>query len=169
MAAMTDEDDKFVVFPYHLSSYQDMDDLPPIDDPDLIPDDIDEWRQYFPDAKPQAWGGNLYTPVLVHFGKPFAKVMKSMVPWFCKKKFGIWQSALQSEKLALVGWLLFSTPIMDIDILKATITTAIDSVLVGLRWKMILLGTQETVQMTKKSRRYTCTWMNWTYQWQSPS
>jgi len=120
---MTDEDDQFAVLPYHLSSYQDMDDIPPpIDDPDLVPDDIDEWRQYFPDAKPRACGGDLYTPILVGFGKPFAKVMKVMAPWFCKEKFGIWQLALQSEKPTSVGWLLFSTPLMDIDILKATIT-----------------------------------------------
>jgi len=89
VAAMTDEDNKFVVFPYHLSSYQDMDNLPPpIDDPDLIPDDIDEWHQYFPNAKPRAWGGNVNTLVLVGFGKPFAKVMKSMAPWFCKISLG---------------------------------------------------------------------------------
>jgi len=148
---MTNEDDKFAVLPYHLSSYQDTDDLPPpIDDPDLVLDDIDEWRQYFPDAKPRARGGDLYTLVLVGFGKPFAKVMKSMAPWFRKKKFRIWQSALQSEKLTSVGWLLFSTPIMDINILKATIMMAIGGVPVSLRWKMILLGTQGTVPDDQK-------------------
>jgi len=108
---MTDEDGCFMVFLYHLSSYKEIDNLPlPINDPNLILDDINEWHQYFPDAKPQAWGSDLYTLVLVGFGKPFAKVMKSMVPWFCKKKFGIWQLALQSKKPTLVGWLLFSTP-----------------------------------------------------------
>jgi len=104
VTAMTEEDDKFAVFPYHLSSYKEVDDLPPpIDDPNLVPDDIDEWHQYFPDAKPLARGGDLYTLVLVGLGKPFAKVMKSMAPWFCKHKFGIWQSALQSEKPTSVG------------------------------------------------------------------
>jgi len=148
MAAMTDEDDNFAVFLYHLSSYKELDNLPPpINDPNLVWDDIDEWHQYFPDAKPWAWGGNLYTLVLAGFSKPFAKVMK---PWFCKKKFGIWQLALQSEKPTLVGWLLFSTPLMDIDILKAAITTAINGVLVGLRWKMILLGTQGSVPNNQK-------------------
>jgi len=97
VAAMTDEDNNFVVFPYHLSSYKELDNLPPpIDDPNLVPDDIDEWCQYFPDAKPRARGSNLYTLVLVGFGKHFAKVMKLMAPWFCKKKFGIWQLVLQS-------------------------------------------------------------------------
>jgi len=72
VAAMTDEDDRFAVLPYHLSSYQDTDDIPPpIDDPDLIPDEIDEWKMYFPDAKPWARGSDLYTAVLVGLGKPF--------------------------------------------------------------------------------------------------
>jgi len=143
--------DNFVVFPYHLSSYKELDNLPPpINDPDLVPDDINKWHQYFPDAKPRAWGGDLYTLVLVSFGKPFAKVMKLMVPWFCKKRFGIWQSVLQSEKPTSVGWLLFSTPLMDINILKAAITTAIDGVLVGLRWKMILLGMQGSIPDDQK-------------------
>jgi len=142
---MTDEDNRFTVLPYHLSSYQDTDDIPPpIDDPNLVPDDIDKWKLYFPDAKP------LYTAVLVGFGKPFAKVMKAMAPWFRKEKFRIWQSALQSEKPTSVGWLLFSTPLMDIDILKAAITTAIDGVPVSLWWKMILLGTQGTVPEDQK-------------------
>jgi len=131
---MTEEDDKFAVFPYHLSSYKEVDDLPlPIDDPDLMPDDIDKWRQYFPDAKPWVRGGNLYTLILVGFGKLFAKVMKSMAPWFHKHKFGIWQSALQSEKLMSASWLLFLTPLMDIDVLKDAIMSAIDGVPVGLR------------------------------------
>jgi len=68
----------------------------------------------------------------VGFSKPFTKVMKSMAPWFHKNKFGIWQSALQSEKPTSIGWLLFSTPLMDIDTLKEAITSAIDGVPVGL-------------------------------------
>ena len=151
VSAMIDEDDNFAIFPYHLSTVQDSDDLlPTIDDPDLVPDDIDEWRQYFPDAKPRSRGGDLYTPVLVGFGKPFAKVMKALAPWFRKHKFGIWKSALQSEKPTSIGWLLFSTPLMDTDLLQDAIKTSIDGVPVGLRWKMILLGTQGTVPENKK-------------------
>jgi len=102
---MIDEDDNFAIFPYHLSSFQDMDDLlPPIDDPDLVPDNIDEWRQYFPDTRPRTRGGDLYMPVLVGFGKPFVKGMKSLAPWFCKHKFGIWKSAHQRNRLLSDGF-----------------------------------------------------------------
>jgi len=151
MMAMLEEDDQFAVFPYHLSSYKDLDDLPPtIYDLDLVLDDIDKWYQYFLDAKPRAHSGNLYTLVLVSFSKPFSKMMKSMAPWFCKNKFDIWQLALQSEKLTSIGWLLFLTPLMDIEILKEVITSVINGVLVGLHWKMILLGMQGSVPENKK-------------------
>jgi len=75
---------------------------------------------------------------LVGFGKPFPKVMKALAPCFCKKKYGILQSALQSEKPILLGWLLFSTPLMDIDLLKEAILAKVEGVPIGLRWKMIL-------------------------------
>jgi len=95
--------------------------------------------------------GNLYTLVLVSFGKTFPKVMESLAPWFWKKKFGIWQVALQSKKPTVVSWLLFSTPLMDIDILKATITSMINGVPISLvQWKMILLGMQGLVPDDQK-------------------
>jgi len=117
VVAMVEEDDHFVVFPYHLSDYNDPEDLLlPINDLDMVPDDISEWLQYFPQAKPCLKGGDLYTLALVGFSKPFPKVMKALALWFCKKKYSIWQSALQSEKLTSLGWLLFSAPLMDIDL-----------------------------------------------------
>jgi len=83
VAAMVEEDDCFVVLPYHLSNYEDPEDLPPpINDQDSVPDDIDEWLQYFPQAKPHMKGGDLYMLALVGLGKPFPKVMKA--PWFHK-------------------------------------------------------------------------------------
>jgi len=82
---------------------------------------------------------------LVGFGKPFPKVMKALAPWFCKKKYGIWQLALQSEKPILLGWLLFSTPLMDIDLLKEAISAKVEGVPIGLRWKMILLSMQGSI------------------------
>jgi len=73
-----------------------------------------------------------------------------MAPWFHKNKFSIWQSALQSEKPTSISWLLFSTPLMDINTLKEVITSAVNGVLVSLCWKMILLGTQGSVLENKK-------------------
>jgi len=61
--------------------------------------------------------------------------MKALAPWFHKKQFGLWQAALQSEKPMSLGWLLFSTQIMDIDVLKEAISTCINGVPLGLDGK----------------------------------
>jgi len=64
----------------------------------------------------------------------------------------VWDLAicLTVQKPTSVGWLLFSTPLMDIDILEEAISTSIDGVPVGLQWKMILLGTQGLVPDDQK-------------------
>jgi len=130
---MVEEDDWFVILPYHLSNYEDPKDLPPpIDHPDLVSNDIDEWLQYFPQVKLCARGSDLYMSVLVEFDKPFPKVMKALGPWFQKKKYGIWQLALQLEKPTLLGWLFFSTPLMDINLLKVAILEKVKGIPVGL-------------------------------------
>jgi len=56
-----------------------------------------------------------------------------------------WQSTLQSEKPSLLGWILFLTPLMDVDLLKGAILDKIEGVPIGLQWKMIILGTQGTI------------------------
>ncbi len=41
---MTEEDPNFVVYPYHLSKYESVEDLPPpIETTDNLPNDIDGW------------------------------------------------------------------------------------------------------------------------------
>jgi len=53
VSQFANEDPNFVVFPYNLSDYESVEDLPPpIETAEDIPDDIDEWLEYFPGAKP---------------------------------------------------------------------------------------------------------------------
>jgi len=72
VAAMTDEDDCFAVLLYNLTNYPNPGNLSlPINNPELVPDNINKWSKYFPQAKPEARGGDFYTLVLIGFGKPF--------------------------------------------------------------------------------------------------
>jgi len=72
-----DEDPHFVVYPYRLSAYESIKDLPlPIETPDDIPDYIDDWLKYFPGAKPQITRGDTYTALLIGMSKPLTKVVK---------------------------------------------------------------------------------------------
>jgi len=114
---MLDVDAHFSVFLHNLSAYKSLDDLPElIEDPDQLPADVDE-LEYFPGARPQACGGYTYTSVLIGMHEPFPKIIKATASWFRKTKFGLWKSSLQSEQPTLLGWLLFSTNTMDIEVL----------------------------------------------------
>jgi len=51
--AATKEDKQVVVFPYNLSDYNLVEDLPPvINDVENLPEEVNDWLHYFPQAKP---------------------------------------------------------------------------------------------------------------------
>jgi len=138
-----DEDPNFVVFPYTLSAYKLIEDLPPlIETMEDIPDDIEEWLEYFPGAKPQKTGGDTYMAVLVGMSKPLPKVVKNLSAWMRNKCFGLWRAYLQSEQPTSLGWLLFSMQTMQVERLQEAISEAIDGIPIGLRWKTISYGSQ---------------------------
>jgi len=144
-------DAHFTVFPHNLSDYESITDLPKaLDDPDLLPADIEDWLVYFPGACPWAQGGYTYTMALLGFHELLTKVLKEAGPWFRKTKFGIWKSTLQSEKPISLGWLLFSMNNMDIEVLRGEISLRISSVPVRLCWKMISIGSQGTIPLEQQ-------------------
>jgi len=123
MHNMLEADAHFTVFPHNLSEYESIEDLPkPLEDPDQIPGEVEDWLEYFPGARPQAQGGYTYTSVLLGFQEPFPKVIKALASWFRKTKFGLWKSSLQSKKPVLLGWLLFLTSTMDVEVLQGEIS-----------------------------------------------
>jgi len=151
--AAADEDKHFRVFPYHLSRYKSVTDLPPlIMDVDSLPEEVDEWLSYFPGAKPRVKGGNVYTTILIGLSSPFVTFIKKLSPWCKEKKYGLWEASLQSEKPTSIGWLLFSTNTMDTIPLKEQISEFIHDIPVGLCWKMINMGTQGQVKEADQVR-----------------
>jgi len=135
---MVEEDPNFVIYPYHLSNYESVEDLPPpIETPDGLPDDINEWLDYFPQAKPQISRGDTYTALLIGLSIPFPKLIKNLSGWMRNKHFGIWKAYLQSEQPTSFGWLLFSTQMMDVELLKEAISDQMENIPVGLHWKTI--------------------------------
>jgi len=104
---LADEDPHFVVYPYNLSTYELAEDLPPlIETVDDIPDDIDEWLEYFPQAKSQISGGDTYTALLIRLSIPLPKLVKNLSAWMHNKRFGLWKAYLQLEQPTSLGWLL---------------------------------------------------------------
>jgi len=135
------------------SKYKSIEDLQELlEDPDHLPDDINEWLVYFPQAQPRARGGYTYTLVLLGFHEPFPKVIKAMVSWFQKMKFGLWKSLLQLEKPIALGWLLFSTSTIDKEVVCSKISLHISSIPVSFCWKMISVGTQGSIPQEQQMK-----------------
>jgi len=151
--AAGEEDKHFCIFAYHLSRYKSVAALPPaIVDLDSLPEEVDEWLPYFPGAKPRVKRGNVYTAILIGLSTPFVTFIKKLSLWCKEKKYGLWEASLQSEKPTSLGWLLFSTNTMDVLSLKEQISESIQDVPVGLRWKMINMGTQGQVKEADQVR-----------------
>jgi len=146
VAHMAEEDPQFVIFPYHLSNHESIKDLPPpIETTDDLPDNIDEWLDYFPQAKLCVTGSDTYMALLIGLSILLPKLVKNLSTWMRNKQFGIWKAYLQSEQPTSLGWLLFSTQMMDVELLREAILEAIKNIPVGLRWKTISHGSQGAI------------------------
>jgi len=61
------------------------------------------------------------------------------------KHFGIWKAYLQLEQPTSLGWLLFSTQMMDVELLQEAISDQMENIPVSLHWKTISQGLQGTI------------------------
>jgi len=52
-------------------------------------DKIDDWLQYFPQAKPHSRGGNVYAVMLLGLCSPFTAFIKKLSLWCKEKKFSL--------------------------------------------------------------------------------
>jgi len=55
-----------------------------IDEPDDLPTEVEEWLEYFPQAKPCFSGGDLDTSALLGCSIPLPKILKALGNWFPK-------------------------------------------------------------------------------------
>ncbi len=153
LTKMKEADRRFTVFPHNLSHYGLLNNLPHlIEDPEDLPTEVDNWLVYFPQAKPHFNGGNIYTTTLIGSSILLGQIVKEQAKWFKESKFGLWEVTIQTEAPVSVGWLLFSTNNTNTDILKREISVAIEDIPVGLRWKMISLGTHSKIPKKNQVR-----------------
>jgi len=123
---LADKDPYFVVFPHNLSKYKSVDELlPAIEMAEDLPNDIDKWLTYFLQAKLHISGRDTYTSLLIGLSAPQPKLVKALSTWMQNKWYGLWKAYLQSEQPMSLGWLLFSTLMMDVDLLKEAILDCI--------------------------------------------
>jgi len=150
---LAEEDPHFLVYPYNLSTYNSVDNLPPpIETPDDLPNDIDKWLDYFLQAKLCVSGGDTYTALLIGMHIPLPKVVKNLSAWMHNKRFGLWKAYLQSEQPTSLGWLLFSMQTMGVKLLKEAILDQLENIPVGLHWKTISQGAQGSIPKDQQVR-----------------
>jgi len=131
LTKMQEADQKFTVFPYNLSQYGSPTSLPSmLDNPECLPTEVNDWLIYFPQAKPQFQGGDVFTLVLIGTSIPLGWIMKVQSNWFKKSRFGLWEVNIQTEAPVSVGWLLFSTNNNNMEILKREISKFLEDILV---------------------------------------
>jgi len=82
--------------------------------------------------KPRFQGSNVYTSALIGTSLPLGKIMKVQTDWFKETRFGLWEANIQTESLVSVGWLLFLTNNINMDVLKRKISKFIEDIPVGL-------------------------------------
>jgi hypothetical protein len=104
-----------------------------------FPQDLNDLRTFFKNAKPIMKGGMLYLKILASFdGEP--DQLLSKVLWYHKeRKERIAVSYIQASKVALLGWLCFSLRAMDTALLTETIGKLIKRP-ISLRWMRISDG-----------------------------
>ena len=74
-----------------------------------------------------------------------------MLPWLKEEGHGLFTRTLQAENLVDVGWFVYSTWEMEADALAAAISNHI-GIEIGLRWKMISLGTRNKIPQEQQVR-----------------
>ena len=74
-----------------------------------------------------------------------------MLPWLKDEGHGLFTRSLQAENLVDVGWFVYSTWEMEAEYLATAISDWIQ-IEIGLRWKMISLGTKERIPSEQQVR-----------------
>ena len=116
-----------------------------------IPNLMSKLRVYFSRVQAKSAGGKLFTDVYIQHSVPIAD-LRGDAEWFLEENgMGIYNKELQVESVERKGWLLYSTPAMDIKLLAATISDAI-GVRVGLRWKYMNTATYEKLDNETKRK-----------------
>jgi hypothetical protein len=114
-----------------------------LDSPRKLPETLLEIQDIFLNAKPLRKGGKLYVNVLVSHDCS-TEELTAQTDWFhqdARERFK--KCALQVPYTANAGWLQYSLPYTDSDLLQQELTSKIDQQ-VELRWMIINDGTRTT-------------------------
>ena len=110
-----------------------------------------EMAQFFPRIRYMRNGTTWYSGLRLIHTVPIPELRKDMLPWLKDEGHGLFTRTLQVENITDVGWFVYSTWEMEAEALSAAISKVIQ-IEVGLRWKMINLGTRERIPPEQQVR-----------------
>ena len=116
-----------------------------------IPSRPSELENFFPRIRYLRTGLTWYSGLRLLHSVPIPELRKDMLPWLKEENHGLFIRTLQAENIVDVGWLVYSTWEMETEALSAAISNTIQME-VGLRWKMISLGTREKIPQEQQVR-----------------
>ena len=110
-----------------------------------------ELEIFFPRIRFMRSGLTWYSGLKILHLIPITALRKDMLPWLKEEGHGLFTRTLQAENLVDVGWFVYSTWEMEADALAAAISNFI-KIEVGLRWKMVSLGTRDRIPTEQQVR-----------------
>ena len=116
-----------------------------------IPTRPSEIEIYFPRIRYARAGTTWYSGLRLIHAVPIQELKKDMLPWLKDEGHGLFTRSIQAENLVDVGWFVYSTWEMEAESLAAAISTHIQ-IEIGLRWKMISLGTRDKIPVEQQVR-----------------
>ena len=134
-----------------IAPWQENSHTPPIFSHTDIPSRPSEIEHFFPRIRYTRTGTTWYSGLRLIHSIPITELRKDMLPWLKDEGHGLFTRTLQAENLVDVGWFVYSTWEMEADSLAAAISKFI-GIEVGLRWKMISLGTRNKIPPEQQVR-----------------
>ena len=134
-----------------FAPWKENDKTPSIFSPPDMPTRPSELEAFLPRVRFMRSGLTWYSGLRIVHSIPMPELRKDMLPWLKEEGHGLFTRTLQAENLVDVGWFVYSTWEMEADALAASISNHIQ-IEVGLRWKMISLGTRERIPTEQQVR-----------------
>ena len=122
------------IHPWHAAST-----VGPISRTRQLPADFSSVKNYYAGVYPRAKGGMIYGQIFLRSSVEEEVLIQNLRWWLDKQGHGLYQRALQVEKVKCLGWLLYSSRATDTKVLAATLSleSGID---MGCRYREVYIG-----------------------------
>ena len=107
-------------------------------------------------------GQTLYVSILMAHNMPFSDIMENVQWWLSEKNFGLWKQQVQSETVKTIGYLLYSTHLLEPEYMKQIVEKAVNKhrqahrygkkLELGFRWQVIPIGKQGAMKEEDRVR-----------------